>query len=712
MSGWTLVDSHRTQGRTFHRPLDEHEIWFLWNGFLNGSADGLQYCELRLPNGTQDAHLFSETNIVKAWVSTKRRYPLSVATIRGADGAPLQFQAATDSKAEGGGGDNGTGFPSKPHFVVREHDLAVLRPREIVFGTVACAEEVHWRMGAIINGPRPLSVELLMQLYVFREPDRTDVLHLITLGAHCMADRSANNTFVRCLLDTLARGGEFEPVQLPLEDRLAMATSSTERVPTLSRSLSPARTTVAEGGRNHNIPIEDGKEEGAFRPFLPTSGGHTLPRRLTRSTPHVPARSNIVYTSLTHTQTAAVMANCRSHDITFGNAFLALAQVAMTRVLYRRYLRGEISEDEWEYRKRQPHISGGPISFRPYLDKTWLAKGGGGEFMLSIGLLFYELPYMTLGKTAEQASQLRVLSDGAPPFSDLLTFDRFLHRTGLIKKQAAAFFGHPLFFEIIRAASLEQVEYTRPHALHWMQSVETANIHDIHGNSDDDEVLAVTDIPMVWAFGGSSAGNVDLTFPTEYPLPSIHPLSPYSSAPHPHKAGYLIPPLPSPSASEVDSTPKVVVESTGIHLRARPAECYLSADTSHGRLNMYVFYDSNVFEEGVATEWIDEVREAVIWYLGGTHRSRRAHQSPGRDRQTGQGEGIISSMRRGNKSHKVPNVKLRPALLQPRPARAHDPDVSCDRSSDSELPPNGSMVDLCPRPFKGFSICATGTMDK
>ncbi|KAI9460324.1 hypothetical protein HD554DRAFT_2028859 [Boletus coccyginus] len=628
MSGWTLVDSHRTQGRTFHRPLDEHEIWFLWNGFLNGSADGLQYCELRLPNGTQDAHLFSETNIVKAWVSTKRRYPLSVATIRG--------------------------FPSKPHFVVREHDLAVLRPREIVFGTVACAEEVHWRMGAIINGPRPLSVELLMQLYVFREPDRTDVLHLITLGAHCMADRSANNTFVRCLLDTLARGGEFEPVQLPLEDRLAMATSSTERIPTLSRSLSPARR---RWRRAVGIIIFQSK-------MAKRRGGHTLPRRLTRSTPHVPARSNIVYTSLTHTQTAAVMANCRSHDITFGNAFLALAQVAMTRVLYRRYLRGEISEDEWEYRKRQPHISGGPISFRPYLDKTWLAKGGGGEFMLSIGLLFYELPYMTLGKTAEQASQLRVLSDGAPPFSDLLTFDRFLHRTGLIKKQAAAFFGHPLFFEIIRAASLEQVEYTRPHALHWMQSVETANIHDIHGNSDDDEVLAVTDIPMVWAFGGSSAGNVDLTFPTEYPLPSIHPLSPYSSAPHPHKAGYLIPPLPSPSASEVDSTPKVVVESTGIHLRARPAECYLSADTSHGRLNMYVFYDSNVFEEGVATEWIDEVREAVIWYLGGTHRSRRAHQSPGRDRTNWTGRRRTCQTMRGESIRCVVVVdKTRPEAL-------------------------------------------------
>ncbi|KAG8212867.1 hypothetical protein J3R82DRAFT_11191 [Butyriboletus roseoflavus] len=68
-------------------------------------------------------------------------------------------------------------------------------------------------------------------------------------------------------------------------------------------------------------------------------------------------------------------------------------------------------------------------------------------------------------------------------------------------------------------------------------------------------------------------------------------------------------------------------------------------------------------------------------------------------------------MRRGNKSHKVPNVKLRPAPPLTRSARVHDPSASCDRS-DSEVPPNPSMVDLCPRPFKGFSICATGTIDK
>ena len=215
-----------------------------------------------------------------------------------------------------------------------------------------------------------------------------------------------------------------------------------------------------------------------------------------------------------------MIANCRLHDITFGNACLALAQVAMTRVLYRRYLRGEISEEEWGYRKRQPHISGGPINFRPFLDKGWLKKGGGGEFMLSLSVFFYQLPFMTLGETAEQQPHQRsVLSDGAPPFSDLLTFDRFLHRTGLLKKQATAFFSHPLFFEIERAAMLAEIEYARPVALQWMKRVESANGHDAHGNSDDEGVLAVTDFPTVWAFGGFSNGDVRVVSLSNHPYP-------------------------------------------------------------------------------------------------------------------------------------------------------------------------------------------------
>ncbi|KAI6025731.1 hypothetical protein F5J12DRAFT_810070 [Pisolithus orientalis] len=68
-------------------------------------------------------------------------------------------------------------------------------------------------------------------------------------------------------------------------------------------------------------------------------------------------------------------------------------------------------------------------------------------------------------------------------------------------------------------------------------------------------------------------------------------------------------------------------------------------------------------------------------------------------------------MRRRNKSHKVPNVKLRPA--QTSEYHACDRDTSWpDNSSDSEMAPNASMVDLCPRPFKGVTVCATGQVDK
>ena len=33
---------------------------------------------------------------------------------------------------------------------------------------------------------------------------------------------------------------------------------------------------------------------------------------------------------------------------------------------------------------------------------------------------------------------------------------------------------------------------------------------------------------------------------------------------------------------------------------------------------MHIFYDLNVFEDGVVKEWLDEVRGAVLWHLGRT----------------------------------------------------------------------------------------------
>jgi hypothetical protein len=232
-------------------------------------------------------------------------------------------------------------------------------------------------------------------------------------------------------------------------------------------------------------------------------GGHTLPCRLTHATPRTTARSRIALAFLSQEQTSAVMTNCRLNNTTFGNAFLPLAQVAMTRVLYRRYLRGEIGEEEWEYRKKQPHISGGLLNLRPYLDQRWLAKGGHGEFLLAISFLFYQLPFMTLGMTTGQRRDELVLCNGAPPFAHLLTFNRFLHRANLVKQQIDKYLYHPLFLEIAGAAHLDRLEITKFSAQERMKSTKGGT------TTDEGEVIAAVNFPgTTWAHWGSTIGNV------------------------------------------------------------------------------------------------------------------------------------------------------------------------------------------------------------
>ncbi|KAI1784898.1 hypothetical protein LXA43DRAFT_1186179 [Ganoderma leucocontextum] len=69
------------------------------------------------------------------------------------------------------------------------------------------------------------------------------------------------------------------------------------------------------------------------------------------------------------------------------------------------------------------------------------------------------------------------------------------------------------------------------------------------------------------------------------------------------------------------------------------------------------------------------------------------------------------SFRRVNRSKKVPGVKLRPAAPNTR-RDLRTPDSTYQRSSGLDSDEDTSRVDLCPRPFKGFVLCATGISDK
>ncbi|KAG9314848.1 hypothetical protein JVU11DRAFT_3945 [Chiua virens] len=152
------------------------------------------------------------------------------------------------------------------------------------------------------------------------------------------------------------------------------------------------------------------------------------------------------------------------------------------------------------------------------------------------------------------------------PFSDLLTFDRF---AGLIKKQAKAFFGHPLFFEIVEVAGIVHARRAWLGALRWIESKDKPL-------NKNDKVTAVTDLPVAVAHGGSSPSNIDVF---------------------------------------VTIAPETAVENGPIQFCMRPGELYFGATNLGGRMNMNLYYDRNVFEDGVVKEWSDEVKAAVLSYL-------------------------------------------------------------------------------------------------
>jgi hypothetical protein len=229
-------------------------------------------------------------------------------------------------------------------------------------------------------------------------------------------------------------------------------------------------------------------------------GGQTIPCRLTTTTFRSPARSCMFVTHFTPGQSATIVANCRQHKVTFGNALLALTQVAMTRVLYRRFIRGDISASEWGYRQKQPMYNVVPFNLRPHLEEDWLAKGGGGEVFVVTSAFFHQLPFMTLGTTRDQDPATLRLVNGAPPFADLLTFDRFLHRANLIKSQAQELLKHPFFEQIALSCHIGRTERSRMVALEWLQG---------RAEADPGAVMNLFhDSSWIMAHGGSSVGDV------------------------------------------------------------------------------------------------------------------------------------------------------------------------------------------------------------
>lgn len=200
---------------------------------------------------------------------------------------------------------------------------------------------------------------------------------------------------------------------------------------------------------------------------------------------------------------ALIISKCRDYNITLNSAYHTFFQVALSRLLCRRHLRGEISDEEWEYRKRQPMLCVGLVNLRPYCDRDWFNKGGSGEVGLIFSFYQHILPFMPLGAIANKNTDHLELVDGAPLFQDLMSFDRFLLRCASMRSKCETLFRNPRFLDICIAAHSDPLETIAARAASWRQagerSMTTAEAH---------RLLSYKAPGPVFSHRGASLGDV------------------------------------------------------------------------------------------------------------------------------------------------------------------------------------------------------------
>jgi hypothetical protein len=216
-------------------------------------------------------------------------------------------------------------------------------------------------------------------------------------------------------------------------------------------------------------------------------------------TPYTPARSRWFVSSFSVEESNIIFLSCRKHQLAFSNVFPVIGQIALTRVLLRQYLCGKISDDEWEFRKREPMSHAGPWNLRPFLDKDWVEAGGLANVCLSIGFIAFSLPYMPLGSASTMRPGMSL-----PSYGELLSLRRFILRSKAIRDQSVCYMKHPLFLELAAFSLPGQVARLAGVAQQWRKSKGPP----AHFNDKSLTPAEQASPGLVISTGGTSIGNV------------------------------------------------------------------------------------------------------------------------------------------------------------------------------------------------------------
>jgi hypothetical protein len=375
-------------------------------GIFNGTSDITHHIAVQ----SLGVHLSSEL-FQKSWVALKRRFPILGARI-------IEHEDVNGAD-----------------FIVDLNNLNTVQEGEIMFLEAHSPQNMEKIISEHMVAPRCLSNSTLAVMKVFRRTDepRYDLLFVV---AHSITDGMSIFNQIRNYLDILAMQANVEHPRL--EDRLSIAVAS--------ESL---RTGLAS-----NLARQRWKSAIAYilwqNTIAKTTGGHTLPNSIKPRTRFTPALSRKAIIRLPQALSQAIATACRDRKITFNIAYLVIAQIALARVLYRLRKRGEISDDEWAFRLREPTHSAGPLNLRPFRSPEWLRRGGETELGVYISFYQISLPHIPCVHGGQHSQDFAVDDSGAPPFSALLSNEGFTYRCAYARLQNASFFNHPLVCSLSR----------------------------------------------------------------------------------------------------------------------------------------------------------------------------------------------------------------------------------------------------------------------
>jgi hypothetical protein len=226
-------------------------------------------------------------------------------------------------------------------------------------------KDVDQHIDQHLNGPRVLSNNKLATLTVLRckNDGSPQTIHLLFHISHIISDGMSDFSLCTSYLETLSSWDQ-DPTRLPpdLESCLLKSVSLEARMPLQQMTRPRQRWRLAIARVLSDIRIRK------------QAGGQTLPHRMTPATPVTPAVSRQVQAEVDEAATGIILSSCRTQAVTFGDVLPVLGQVAMSRVLHRRRARGEIDDEEWAHRLRQPAHMWGVVNLRPVLDQESLQR--------------------------------------------------------------------------------------------------------------------------------------------------------------------------------------------------------------------------------------------------------------------------------------------------------------------------------------------------